>query len=474
MKVYKSKIVIFAVLVITALSGAWAEGAELTEVRSSQTGEAFRVVIDSDEPIKYKETSDAAQTELVVFISGEVKIEELQEAIETNSEFIKSIELKKEEKGLEIKMRFTEAYIWNVFTLKEPHRLVIDLVGPEEIEQSWEIGEGIEYRYHRFLDAGRPVQVYVVEIQPGAATVAPVLAWDQVGKREAVSSVAKRYRAIAAVNGGYFSGTGAFLGNLKLNGEWVVGTSENRTAWGFTEDGRNIVGTLNYRGRLSVDSVPGWSVPIGGLNVPRNNDQIVLYNYRNGARTGSNPWGIELIIENDVITGVVEGNSTIYRNEVVLSAHGANKEMVRYLAPGEKVKIETQIDPKWEEATQIISAGPRLIENGRIDVTSRQEAFPSDISVGRAPRTAIGEMKDGTLWLIVVDGRSKSSVGMTLGELARYMSERGIYNAMNLDGGGSSAMVVEDHLKNKPSDGSWERPVSTAIIVIPKPKPKKK
>ena len=112
------------------------------------------------------------------------------------------------------------------------------------------------------------------------------------------------------------------------------------------------------------------------------------------------------------------------------------------------------MDSKWDQASHIIGAGPRLIENGKVNVTSKQEAFPSDISVGRAPRTAIGEMKDGTVWLIVVDGRSWQSVGMSLTELANFLNKMGIYNAMNLDGGGSSEMVVNQKIKNKPSDGA--------------------
>jgi exopolysaccharide biosynthesis protein len=76
-------------------------------------------------------------------------------------------------------------------------------------------------------------------------------------------------------------------------------------------------------------------------------------------------------------------------------------------------------------------------------------------------------MKDGTVWLIVVDGRSWQSVGMSLTELADFLNKMGIYNAMNLDGGGSSEMVVNQKIKNKPSDGA-ERSVGSSIIIIPR------
>jgi exopolysaccharide biosynthesis protein len=83
----------------------------------------------------------------------------------------------------------------------------------------------------------------------------------------------------------------------------------------------------------------------------------------------------------------------------------------------------------------------------------------------RNPRTALGIRKDGTVLLVVVDGhRHGSSVGLTIEELRLLMKALGARDAVNLDGGGSSAMVVRERLVNSPSDSDGERKVGDAIL----------
>lgn len=108
-----------------------------------------------------------------------------------------------------------------------------------------------------------------------------------------------------------------------------------------------------------------------------------------------------------------------------------------------------------------------LLENGKVNVRSSEEYIPGDIANGRAPRTAVGVKRDGTVLLLVVDGRSFSSSGMTLKELAQYFLRLGAINAVNFDGGGSSEMVVNGSIVNKPSDGR-ERKVSMGLGVFRK------
>ena len=113
------------------------------------------------------------------------------------------------------------------------------------------------------------------------------------------------------------------------------------------------------------------------------------------------------------------------------------------------------------------TAGPLLVYDGLVNVTASLEEIPSDIADGRAPRTAVGIKKDGTILVVVADGRSSRSAGMTLPELARYLIQLGADRAMNFDGGGSSEMVVKWSVKNRPSDGA-ERPVRVALGLFPR------
>jgi exopolysaccharide biosynthesis protein len=78
----------------------------------------------------------------------------------------------------------------------------------------------------------------------------------------------------------------------------------------------------------------------------------------------------------------------------------------------------------------------------------------------------VGIRRDGSLIFVVVDGRQEGlSVGMTLPELATFLQDKGAWDAYNLDGGGSSTMLVEGRIMNSPSDAQGERPSSDAIVI---------
>jgi exopolysaccharide biosynthesis protein len=86
----------------------------------------------------------------------------------------------------------------------------------------------------------------------------------------------------------------------------------------------------------------------------------------------------------------------------------------------------------------------------------------------RHPRTAVAKLRDGKFLMITVDGRSESSGGISLYDLAKLLLELGAIDAMNLDGGGSTTMYLEGKVVNQPSDKEGERKVSDAIIATPR------
>ncbi len=118
----------------------------------------------------------------------------------------------------------------------------------------------------------------------------------------------------------------------------------------------------------------------------------------------------------------------------------------------------------WMEA--VVSGWPMLVRNC-VALTSAR--LPGSDAFTRAPhpRTAIGISEDGmTLYFVVADGRREGVPGLTLARLADFMAdELGVCAAMNLDGGGSSAMWVDDEIVNRPSDGS-ERRVAIHLGVV--------
>ncbi|MFO0600903.1 MAG: phosphodiester glycosidase family protein [Myxococcaceae bacterium] len=118
-------------------------------------------------------------------------------------------------------------------------------------------------------------------------------------------------------------------------------------------------------------------------------------------------------------------------------------------------------DASWMKG--VVSGHPDLLRSGA--VTSSQHT--GSLCTTRNPRTALGLSQDGkTLWLVVVDGRTTASVGMTCGELATLLKGLGAFHAVNLDGGGSSAMWLSGQgVVNHPSDGT-ERTVGNALAVF--------
>ena len=113
-----------------------------------------------------------------------------------------------------------------------------------------------------------------------------------------------------------------------------------------------------------------------------------------------------------------------------------------------------------------LHAGPVLISNGEIDLNIEDEVFFNTPVAGVHPRSAIGYTKDQHLILMVVDGRQAESRGVYLEELALMMSEFKCIEALNLDGGGSSAMVAGSRLLNRPSGRTAQREVMSAIGVF--------
>jgi exopolysaccharide biosynthesis protein len=108
-----------------------------------------------------------------------------------------------------------------------------------------------------------------------------------------------------------------------------------------------------------------------------------------------------------------------------------------------------------------VSFGPPLIVNGKPTITK------GDGGWGIAPRTAIGQRKNGEVLLLIIDGRNLNSFGATLKEVQDILLDYGAVNAANLDGGSSTTMYFNGKVINSPSDKLGERAVPTTFMVVP-------
>lgn len=123
----------------------------------------------------------------------------------------------------------------------------------------------------------------------------------------------------------------------------------------------------------------------------------------------------------------------------------------------------------WARARHAVSGAGLLLVNGRLVTDWTDEGLSAGFDTTRHPRTLIGLDEDDSIWLVTVDGRQPAlSLGMSFAELQALSRRLGLRSALNLDGGGSTTMVVQGHIVNHPSDDTGPRKVSDAILVFPR------
>ena len=163
-------------------------------------------------------------------------------------------------------------------------------------------------------------------------------------------------------------------------------------------------------------------------------------------------------------SGYVIRNGILYRS----SARNGQQDLVIYSDGSTEFISEDDVTAEElmeKGAWQVLSFGPALISDGEISVSEEEE-------VGKAmesnPRTAIGFLEDGSLVFVVSDGRTEKSEGLSLYEMAEFLTSIGVVNAYNLDGGGSSTMVYGGELINNPTTSGRsikERAVSDILYI---------
>ncbi|MBM3295324.1 MAG: phosphodiester glycosidase family protein [Candidatus Aminicenantes bacterium] len=346
------------------------------------------------------------------------------------------------------------------------------------------VAPGVEHIFVRRGDFGEAEgsnrwQIHILTLEPRLVRLELAVAMDEIVGAETTSSMASRRGALAAVNGGYFRTTGIYRGEpaglLVLKGTILSEPDAGRSSLAVSNaEGRIRVAAA--RSAFSAELIVGLhaSRPISGFNRPRGQDELIVFLPEFHRSTLTAPDGLEAIIERGRVTLVKDGTGSapIPRDGFVLSASGTARDWAaENVREGASVEIKTDLrsDPPFSfEPEFIVGAGPRLVRGGEI-VAGEEEIFPEGFYGQRHPRTAIGVKADLTIVLMTVDGRQpKTSVGMSIPELAALMTELGCVEAINLDGGGSTTMVVRDKVVNNPSDPAGERPVSDALVVLPR------
>lgn len=329
-----------------------------------------------------------------------------------------------------------------------------------------------------------PWKIHVLEADPKKIDVRVAHAYDAAIGLETTAELAGRLGALAAINGGYFQMKGLLAGDpqgaLKIDGVVLSEPDRGRASVGFFEsDGgvKAVFGRLGFRGqvRLANSDV----ILLDGVNRRREASEIVLYTPEFHRTTLTPAQGAEIIIEKGLISAIRNdaGSSAIPADGMVLSIGSdiAHKVLPRFQL-GEELSVETDLLPlladpegEWQQAEDVVSGGPLLLWNGQRLEEPEKESISRVFFLARHPRTAAGVRADGTLLFVTVDGRRpKTSVGMSIPELTDLMLELGCVSAINLDGGGSTTMVIEGQVANRPSSSGGDRRNADAILLFPR------
>jgi Phosphodiester glycosidase/SPOR domain len=356
-----------------------------------------------------------------------------------------------------------------------------------------------------------PWRVQVLTIDP--AKFRGELAGDfgpDLEQRETTSALARARQATAAVNAGFFvldpaagaPGDPAGLG--VYNGQLASEAVNGRPVFAFTGDGRHAgVGRYRWAGEVragrrslpldGIDRVPGLIRNCGGTadDLPTSRplhdttctdaDEVVAFTTRFGARTPAGP-GVEAVLDrHGRVTEVREPRGgALAAGQRSVQATGTQAAALRGIAaPGARLDVASHLTDDRGDAVatprMAVNGGPELVRAGRPHATPRTDGMvrPDDPSfyygwaAKRNPRTIAGVDAHGRILLATIDGRAVDSLGLSIAESAAVASALGMREAVNLDGGGSTTMVVDGAVINHPSDATGERPVGDAVLVLP-------
>ena len=340
-----------------------------------------------------------------------------------------------------------------VFTLGSPARVVLDLPAaggdrdPDEAEAAQALDPRLvallnrELRWDRLIRDG--VRVNAVQLDPRSSSLQlrPLTSDRGMEGLGALTQLADRQGALVAVNGGYFNRVRKLpLGALRVDGRWLSGPILNRGVVAWER------GSLPRFGRLRLEE---WVVGPDGGRLP-----LVVLNsgfVQRGVSRYTGEWGpvyralsgneTALRLQNGRVverldTPALEGGVPLAPGDELLVARGG---VLLPWGEGDVLTVTSRPSDALGLAPFVVGGGPLLLQEGRVVMNGNAEGFsPSFMSQG-APRTVVAS--DGNrFWLITLEGTGDA--GPTLGETAALLQQLGLRDALNLDGGSSTGLVM--------------------------------
>lgn len=316
--------------------------------------------------------------------------------------------------------------------------------------------------------------IHVLMVDPQRTQIVIARAQDVGQGSNTVSSIAKHFGALAAVNGGFFrlnepiSSNSLPAGALKINNMWhgIAYKPRGALAW-------NPANNSVFFDRIQTQSqviIKDQALPINAMNKITSGNKAILLSdsYIDPIELNGN---IGLIILDQHIQAIYNtGNITIPADSYMYKIGATLPEKIKNLKIGTpaiiNITVRPQLQPnnhkRWNQQPFIISAGPLLIHRSQKIQDFSVEGIDAGFINDRHARTAVGILPDKRWVFVVVErGFLQEFTGLSIPELRDFMFTLGCVAALNLDGGGSAAIYLRDH-----DVSSTERPVADAILIL--------
>ncbi|HTY38515.1 MAG TPA: phosphodiester glycosidase family protein [Bacteroidota bacterium] len=352
--------------------------------------------------------------------------------------------------------------------------------------------------YYFLADKRGPWQIHVLEIdlRNPDLTITAARAGDRLFGREQTSSMASRLETpgrtvVAALNGDFFSlTTGENENNCVIDTDFVKGTKMTgspydtfdniHSQFAMSSNRRPALDRFEFMGKVFLGKT--GTIDLLGVNDAPKPKSVVLFNRWFGPSTPTDTIRMSMTEVSirllgrtlDTLVAVVKGTSgsggsPIDSTTCVLCGYDLPAQHpLKNANIGDTIRVWLGVSPGIGIPRTIVGGWPRIVLNGKNIgplTDSIEGTFPT-FSAQRNPRTGIGFSADSTtVFLFAVDGRQKMSAGMTLKEFADAMIFEGVYQGLNLDGGGSTTFVLQGKVMNLPSDATGERPVGNCILL---------
>jgi hypothetical protein len=357
-----------------------------------------------------------------------------------------------------------------LFTLEADYRLVY------QADEGIPVATGVEYRHY---DLDGPLALDVVEIDRNASS-GELVAWRSGGLKRTSAQFKDadvRYsRVLAAINADFFSFQTTWPISYQVtDGEFIHATPTDRTHLIVDAEGRILFERPTFAGY--VISPDADTLKLNGVNRRRNQHHAVWYTTHATDRVRSDSTGFVFHLKsigNDAYV-IHEREPGYGPQSVVGPMLSIGPETAQYwkwrdLSGGDTIRVWLGFqEPHLAGLRQAIGGGGMILENGQPVTTLNEERdrVGANFMTARHPRTFVAVNQDQSkIWLCTVDGRQEASIGMTFNDMAEFLLSLGAWDALNLDGGGSTAMVVKGDVVNKPSDLTGERAVANVLLFV--------